>query len=125
MRRTRRARRCESYLCDAGFECLGDVSDLGWSKFRVHRQRERFAGELLGDGKGAGWQPEGAVAILQVNRYRVVNGAADAILRHCLENLITMRNPDDVEMPNVQSIVRAYGKLDTGCSMLEARCWRL
>src|SRR4051812_42988776 len=61
------------------FYHFDDTLDLGFSQLRVNRQAETFAGGLLGNWEVAFFVSQMRVTLLQVQRKRIMQCAADLV----------------------------------------------
>src|ERR1017187_4611017 len=73
-----------------------DALDLRVGQFGENRQAEAFARGFFGDGKSAGLVAEIRIALLQMQRQRVMQRATDAVGFEVLLQIITARMTHDI-----------------------------
>src|SRR4029077_641297 len=78
-----------------------DILQLCFAQFRKDRQRERLCGGLLGVRKIPGLASKVGKARLQVQRYRIVDLRADAVLGQELPQRLALAHPDHVLVVDV------------------------
>src|ERR1041384_7004891 len=71
--------------------------DLFVRKLRINRQAENFARGFFGDGKISGFVAERGVALLQMERQRIMQRAADAVGFEMFLQLIATRMTHGVD----------------------------
>ena len=89
----------------------GHPLNLGFGKFWENRQTQAFARRLLGDREIAGPMPEEGVGLLQMERQRVVERAANVIGFQVLFEFVPAGMAHHVKVPGAFGIVCFPGQL--------------
>jgi len=78
--------------------------DLGLGHFGINGQAEAFAGGFFGDGEIAGLIAQAGIAFLEVQRLRVMEGAANAGLLQQRFQGVAPGMTDDIQTPGAFGI---------------------
>jgi len=87
-------------------ELLGDVADVLFAEFRIHRQRQYLAAGALGFGEVAVSLAELAQGRLAMERCLVVRARRDLGGREVLADPVSLGRADDVDVVDVARLVR-------------------
>ena len=90
--------------------------NLGFGELGENRQAQAFARCFFGNGEIAGLVSEKGIRLLQMERQRVVQGAADVIGFEVLFEFIPAGMTHHVEVPRAFGIIRFPGQLQRGSS---------
>jgi hypothetical protein len=90
-------------------DCLqnasGDGSDLDFRELGKHGQREKLLGALFGDRKGAAWYAERGIGVLEMDRDRIMNAAANVLFLESAEDPVAVGNADGIHMIDMLSVL--------------------
>ncbi|SRR5712692_1013101 len=82
---------------------LNDIVGVASAELRVHWQAENFAGENLRIGQRPGPAAKGRIRYLQMNRQRLVNVRADAVLPEVRTQILSVVNSNDIQVVNMRT----------------------
>ena len=82
-------------------QMIHDVIHLLVGQFRIHRQAQAFIGPRFGFAQRTAVRPQMAIRLQSMQRERIVDAGADAVLFEGLQFLRPIGDSDHIEMPGI------------------------